>query len=86
MAKPRPVSGVTAPVSNALTEPATVVVERGADGRKIYRINSEFVIEGRIQKPTAFLVFSRENINYEWSKLKAGFLYQIEESVKDKPF
>jgi hypothetical protein len=54
--------------------------------KKVYRIKTEFVIEGRIQKPNAFYVLQRSNINYEWTDLKKDFVPAILESVREHPF
>lgn len=63
-----------------------VTVERGAGGKKVYRINTSFVIEGRIQKPNAFYVLERSQINYDWAALKQNFLPRIQESLSKSPF
>jgi len=56
-------------------------------GRKrVYRIKTEFVIEGRIQKPNAFYVLQRSNINYEWLDLKQEFVPRVLQTVREKPF
>jgi hypothetical protein len=67
-------------------EAPKVKVERGAGGRKIFRITTGFVIEGRIQKPNAFYVLQRSQINYDWAKLKKDFTPRILESVESSPF
>lgn len=67
-------------------EAPAVKIERGEGGKKIYRITTEFKIEGRIQKPNAFYVLQRQNINYDWSTLKQDFLPKITDSVKGDPF
>jgi hypothetical protein len=64
----------------------TVKVERGAGGKKIYVIKTGFVIEGRIQKPNAFYVLQRSQINYDWAALKQEFVPNITEAVKKHPF
>ena len=63
-----------------------VKVERTAEGRKVYRITTGFVIEGRIQKPNAFYVLQRSQINYDWARLNRDFLPGILEAVKKDPF
>jgi len=67
-------------------EPSKVKVERGAGGRKIYKIEGAIVIEGKIQKPEAFYVLQKSNINYDWHELKQEFVPKILESVTRAPF
>ena len=54
--------------------------------KKVYRIKTEFVIEGRIQKPNAFYVLQRSAINYDWVDLKRHLLPHILKSVRESPF
>lgn len=63
-----------------------VKVERGAGGKKVYKIEGEIVIEGKIQKPEAFYVLQKSNINYDWHELKQEFVPRILESVTKAPF
>ncbi len=63
-----------------------VEVQRGPGGKKTYVIKTEFVIEGRIQKPNAFYVLQRSSINYAWASLKQDFVPRILDSVKRTPF
>jgi hypothetical protein len=63
-----------------------VKVERGAGGKKVYKILTDIRIEGKIQKPEAFYVLQKSSINYEWTELKQEFLPKILESVKKAPF
>lgn len=63
-----------------------VRVERGKGGKKVYRITQGFVIEGRIQKPNAFYVLQRSQINYDWADLKHKFVPRILEAVRKSPF
>jgi hypothetical protein len=67
-------------------EAPKVKVERGRGGRKVYRITQGFVIEGRIQKPNAFYVLQRSQINYDWAALKQDFVPRILEAVRQHPF
>jgi len=64
--------------------PGVKVERRG--GKKVFRITTGFVIEGRIQKPNAFYVLQRSQINYDWAKLKQDFLPRILDSVRKSPF
>jgi hypothetical protein len=63
-----------------------VTVKRGKGGKKIFRIDTGFVIEGRIQKPNAFYFLERAQINYNWLKLKKDFVPRILEATKRAPF
>jgi len=63
-----------------------VKVTRGAGGKKVYRIEEEIRIEGKIQKPEAFYVLQKSSINYDWQKLKQDFLPKILDSVNRAPF
>jgi hypothetical protein len=63
-----------------------VKVERGAGGKKVYKIEGEIVIEGKIQKPEAFYVLQKSGINYDWHELKQEFVPRILDSVTKAPF
>ena len=67
-------------------EAANVKVERGAGGRKVYKIQGEIVIEGKIQKPEAFYVLQKSGINYDWHELRQEFVPKILDSVTKAPF
>jgi hypothetical protein len=67
-------------------EAPKVKVERGRGGKKVYRITQGFVIEGRIQKPNAFYVLQRSQINYDWTRLKQKFVPRILDAVRKSPF
>lgn len=53
--------------------------------RKVIRI-AETKIEGRIQKPQAFYILQRSNLNFEGLALKNSFIPKIVESVDKAPF
>ena len=61
-------------------------IERGAGGKKVYKIEGEIVIEGKIQKPEAFYVLQKSSINYDWHELKQEFAPKILDSVTKAPF
>ena len=79
-------SGDEASQSAKKKEAPKVKVERGAGGRKTFRITTAFVIEGRIQKPNAFYVLQRSQINYDWAKLTKDFTPRIVDAVETSPF
>ena len=66
--------------------PTKVKVEKGAGGKKIYRITDEIRIEGKIQKPEAFFFYQKSSINYDWQELKQDFIPRILDSVSKSPF
>jgi hypothetical protein len=66
--------------------PAKVKVEKGAGGKKVYRITEEIRIEGKIQKPEAFFFYQKSSINYDWQELKKDFIPKILDSVSHAPF
>ena len=43
-------------------------------------------IEGRIQKPQAFYILQRSNLNFEGLELKRSFVPKSIESVEKEPF
>ena len=61
-------------------------VEKGAGGKKVYRITEEIRIEGKIQKPEAFFFYQKSTINYDWQELKQDFIPKILDSVSHSPF
>jgi hypothetical protein len=72
--------------ADAADDQTKVKVERGAGGKKVYKIEGEIVIEGKIQKPEAFYVLQKSSINYDWHELKQEFVPKILDSVTKAPF
>jgi hypothetical protein len=70
----------------AAPEAPKVKVEKGAGGKKVYRITEEIRIEGKIQKPEAFFFYQKSTINYDWQELKQDFIPKILDSVSHSPF
>jgi hypothetical protein len=66
--------------------PPKIKVEKGAGGKKIYRIETAMTIEGKIQKPEAFFFYQKSSINYDWQELKQDFIPKILDSVSHAPF
>ena len=76
----------TPPPPPAADAPTKVKVEKGAGGKKVYRITEEIRIEGKIQKPEAFFFYQKSTINYDWQELKQDFIPKILDSVSHSPF
>jgi hypothetical protein len=53
--------------------------------RKVIRLEA-IKVEGRIQKPQAFYILQRSNLNFEGLDLKQSFIPKIIESVEKDPF
>lgn len=54
-------------------------------GRRVIRLDA-IKVEGRIQKPQAFYILQRSNLNFEGLELKQSFIPKIIESVNKDPF
>jgi len=44
------------------------------------------LVEGKLEKPSAFFVFKRSALNYDWARLDAQFTPLVLESVQDPLF
>jgi len=83
---PAPPAAAAPAATPAADAAPKVKVERGAGGKKVYRITEEFKIEGKIQKPEAFFFYQKSTINYDWQELKQDFIPKILDSVSHSPF
>ncbi len=54
-------------------------------GKKI-SLDDDFLVEGKLEKPSAFFVFRRSAIEYDWARLDAQFAPLVLESVQDPLF
>lgn len=54
-------------------------------GRKVIRLEA-IKVEGRIQKPQAFYILQRSNLNFESLDLKQSFVPKILRSIEGAPF
>jgi hypothetical protein len=86
-ATPAPPAAAAAPppAADAANAATKVKVEKGAGGKKVYRITEEIRIEGKIQKPEAFFFYQKSTINYDWQELKQDFIPKILDSVSHSP-
>ena len=65
--------------------PAFAQGRRGRGGKKVIRLDA-IKVEGRIQKPEAFLVFNRANLNHKALEEPETFTEKIFESLKEDEF
>ena len=56
-----------------------------AKKKKVIRLDA-LTVEGRIQKPQAFYILQRSNLNFEGLELKNSFVPKIIKSVDQAPF
>ena len=54
-------------------------------GKKVIRLET-LTVEGRIQKPEAFYVLPRSNLNFDELQKTESFVPKIEKSVQKDPF
>jgi len=58
---------------------------RPAWSKKVIRLEA-LKVEGRIQKPQAFYILQRSNLNFEALDLKQSFIPKILKSLEEEPF
>lgn len=54
-------------------------------GKKVIKLDT-LTVEGRIQKPEAFYVLPRSNLNFDELQKSESFVPKIEKSVQKDPF
>lgn len=55
-------------------------------GKKVISLDDEFLVEGKLEKPSAFYVLRRSSTDYDWSRLDATMTPLVLESVWDPLF
>lgn len=58
---------------------------RAAPGTRTI-IEDEFLIEGKLEKPSAYYILRRSSLDYDWARLDAKFSPLVLESVQDPLF
>lgn len=53
--------------------------------KKVIRLEA-LKVEGRIQKPQAFYILQRSNLNFQGLELKESFIPKLYRSIEEKPF
>ena len=54
-------------------------------GKKVYSLD-EFLVEGKLEKPSAYYILRRSSLDHDWARLDARFLPLVLESVQDPLF
>ncbi len=57
----------------------------GGGGKKVYSLD-EFLVEGKLEKPSAYYILRRSSLDHDWARLDARFLPLVLESVQDPLF
>ncbi|PRP91329.1 hypothetical protein ENSA5_55950 [Enhygromyxa salina] len=65
---------------------ASASAKPAPSGRKRISLDDEFLVEGKLEKPSAFFVFKRSALDYDWARLDAQFTPLVLESVQDPLF
>ena len=58
---------------------------QGTGGKKVIRLDA-LTVEGRIQKPQAFYMLQRSNLNFDELQRTESFVPKIDKSVDKDPF
>lgn len=59
--------------------------KEGGKKKKVIRLDA-LTVEGRIQKPQAFYILQRSNLNFEELNRTESFMPKVEKSVENDPF
>ncbi len=55
-------------------------------GNKSISLDDDFLVEGKLEKPSAFYVLRRSATDYDWARMDAVFTPLVLESVQDPLF
>ena len=77
----------TASKPDSKTKPGAAGSPAGTPrGNKQISLDDDFLVEGRLEKPSAFYVLRRSSTDYDWARLDAVFTPLVLESVQDPLF
>lgn len=74
------------PAAGEPTEPTTEGDRRRVPAGKRTVIRDEFLVEGKLEKPSAYYLLRRSSLDYDWARLDAKFSPLVLESVQDPLF
>src|SRR5690606_27002794 len=84
-----PASGAAAaarPAKSGSASASKDTVKPGPTGKKVISLDDEFLVEGQLEKPSAFYVLRRSSTDYDWARLDATMVPLVLESVTDPLF
>lgn len=74
-----------APTASATPSRSTSSIPSTGKKKKVIRLEA-ITVEGRIQKPQAFYILQRSNLNFEELNRTDGFVPKVVKSVEKEPF
>ncbi len=75
-----------APKGEASPKPGPGGPRSPSGNKKVISLDDEFLVEGQLEKPSAFYVLRRSSTDYDWSRLDATMTPLVLESVWDPLF
>lgn len=79
--------GEAAPSTADKTPPKPApAAKTGPGGKKVISLEDDFLVEGKLEKPSAFYVLRRSSTDYDWARLDATMTPLVLESVWDPLF
>lgn len=66
------------------TAPAKAAKKSG--GKKVISLDDDFLVEGKLDKPSAFYILRRSASDYDWARLSVQLAPLVLESVQDPLF
>lgn len=69
----------------AKSEPSAEDGGSDGGGKKVFSLD-EFLVEGKLDKPSAYYILRRSSLDHDWARLDARFLPLVLESVQDPLF
>lgn len=83
-APPTTTNDVSSPTPAPRVPPAKDTKRPG--GKRVIALDDDFLVEGKLDKPSAFLLLRRSAIDYDWARLNATLTPLVLESVQDPLF
>lgn len=79
------VAGTSRPAIAQDAEGSSGQTQQSRGKRRVIRLDA-LTVEGRIQKPQAFYILQRSNLNFEELNRTESFIPRVEKSVDGAPF